>query len=89
MAALAGVLCLIWLIQRLVRWGRPHSALAALLPQAARSSGRLRLVQSLPIDTSRRIVLFACDDREMLLLVGGSADVVLAALPGSATGGAA
>ena len=76
-AALLGVLGLIWLIQRLAR----TRTVAAWLPQAPRGAGRLRLVQSLPIDPKRRVVLIACDDREMLLLIGGPSDLVLTPEP--------
>ncbi len=71
-AALAGVLGLIWLIQRGVRAG----GLAQFQP-TGRGVHRLRLVQSLAIDPRRRVLLLACDDREVLVLTGGNTDLLL------------
>ena len=43
-------------------------ALARLVP--TRRERRLKVVESLPLDPSRRLVLVACDGRERLLLLG-------------------
>jgi len=66
-AALGGVLGLIWLIQRAIRAG------GFVRPQ---SSGRLKLVQSLALD-GRRLVLVECDGCRVLLLTGGANDLQL------------
>ena len=71
--ALAVVLGLIWLAQLLAR-GR----LAGLLPKGG---GRLATVQSLALDSRRRLHLVACDGRQVLLLTGGGQDVVVGWLP--------
>ena len=66
---LAGVLALIWAIQRVLRSGtlRPLSA------------GRLCVLQSVALDPRRRVILLQCDGTEMLLLTGGPADLLLSA----------
>lgn len=68
LAALVLVLALVWLAARAARWG----GLAR-----AGGSRRLRLVEALPIDPRRRLVLVACDGREMLLLSGPAGDLAL------------
>jgi len=42
--------------------------MARLVP--TRRERRLKVVESLPLDPSRRLVLVACDGRERLLLLG-------------------
>jgi flagellar protein FliO/FliZ len=69
-ASLAAVLGLIWLAARLARSGG-----FARNPQG----GRVRLVQTMALDARRRVVLIAVDGREILLLTGGPADLVLSA----------
>lgn len=69
--ALAFVLCLIWLAALgLKRYGER----GGLFPRAAR---RLQLVETLPLDTKRRLVLVRRDDREHMLLIGGATDVII------------
>ena len=46
-------------------------------PLTARRRRRLALVEALPLDGRRRLVLVRRDDTEHLLLVGGSADLVV------------
>ena len=70
--ALLGVLTLIWLIQRAVRAGG--------LTRGA-TAGRLRLLQSLAIDQRRRVVLVQFDGQDLVLLTGGTTDLVLSTLP--------
>ncbi|MEQ8968487.1 MAG: flagellar biosynthetic protein FliO [Azospirillaceae bacterium] len=41
------------------------------------SRRRLSLVESLPLDAKRRLVLLRCDDTEHLVLIGASQDVVV------------
>nr|WP_280863889.1 flagellar biosynthetic protein FliO [Falsiroseomonas frigidaquae] len=43
----------------------------------ARGARRLALVEALPLDRNRRLLLLRCDGREMLVLVGGGQDLVL------------
>ena len=70
-AALAGVVALILLAGRMARR-------AGLAPQ---DGGRLRIEESVAIDTRRRLVLVRCDGRALLLLTGGSQDQVVGWLP--------
>lgn len=70
--ALTAVLGLIWLVQRGVRAG-------GLGWQG--QAGRLRLIQSVPIDQRRRLVLVQLDGRDIVLLTGGAGDLLVAALP--------
>ncbi len=51
------------------------------------TGGRLTVAAAVPLDRARRLVLVRCDGREVLLLTGGGADVVVGWLP--APGGAA
>ncbi len=75
-AALGAVVLLILLAGRLApRLGMMRR------PGTAR---RLAARESLPLDARRRLHLVACDGREVLLLTGGSTDVVVGWLPGEA-----
>jgi flagellar biogenesis protein FliO len=38
---------------------------------------RIRVLETLPIDTRRRLVLIRCDETEHLLLLGGAQDCVV------------
>lgn len=70
--ALGLVLGLVWLLARGVR-----AAGLARQPGAR----RLHLREGLALDRTRRLHLVACDGRDLLLLTGGGADVVVAWLP--------
>lgn len=70
-AALVGVIALVLVAGRLAR----RSGLA---PQGGR---RLRVEESVSIDTRRRLVLVRCDGRAVLLLTGGGQDQVVGWLP--------
>ena len=74
LAALAGVLGLVWILGRGVR------AAGLARPGAGR---RLQVRGALALDRTRRLHLVACDGRELLLLTGGGTDVVVAWLPGA------
>lgn len=72
LGALGAVLAVIWLGQALIRRG------AIALPGAARpGASRLRLVQTLPVDRHRRLLLLACDEAEYVVLAGGPSDLLL------------
>jgi flagellar protein FliO/FliZ len=71
-ASLAVVLGLIWLSQRLVRL----SGFARL-----RAGGRLAVIEALALDPRRKLQLIRCDDRAVLLLTGGTQDLVVGWLP--------
>ncbi len=77
--ALACVLGAIWLVQRLVR--------ASGFSPAHRAAGRRLAVQeAIALDARRRLHLVRCDGRMVLLMTGGSEDLVvgwLAAPPGA------
>jgi flagellar protein FliO/FliZ len=62
LALVLGLICLVAWIARRFRLGG--------FPGGGRSAGRLRLVESLPIDARQRLVLVRRDDREHLLLIG-------------------
>ena len=76
-AALCGVIGLIWLTARLLRAG----GVGQTSPNA-----RLRLVQSLALDPRRRVQLITIDGREIVVLTGGPNDLVLMG-PADATRG--
>ncbi len=68
--ALLGVLLMIGIAARLARaggWMPRHQA-----------GKRLTLRESLALDPRRRLHLVQCGDRQVLLLTGGSTDVVVA-----------
>jgi hypothetical protein len=51
--------------------------LAQLDPRLASGTGSLALEQVLAIDARRRLVLARCGERRVLLLTGGTSDIVL------------
>jgi len=69
--ALALVLGLIWLAGQAARRGWIR------LPLAPPGGGPLSLVQTLAIDSRRRLHLVRCDGRDVLVLTGGPRDAVL------------
>ena len=71
LAALAAVLGLVWVAQRVIKAAGP----AAMRIRG--DAGRLVFVQALPLDQRRRLHLIRCDDRHVLLLTGGGSDVVV------------
>lgn len=78
--ALLGVLVLVALAARLVRMGgwapRPRP-------------GKLLAVQeSVALDTRRRLHLVQCGERQVVLLTGGTQDVVVGWIPGPRKAGA-
>lgn len=76
LAALAAVLALVWVAQRVIKAAGP----AAMRMRG--DTGRLVFVQALPLDPRRRLHLIRCDDRHLLLLTGGGSDVVVGWLDG-------
>ncbi|MDR3450017.1 MAG: flagellar biosynthetic protein FliO [Alphaproteobacteria bacterium] len=50
-----------------------------VLPNQPAKIRRLRIVETLPVDTRRRLVIVNCDGREHLLLLNGAQDIVVAA----------
>ncbi len=74
LAALAGVIALVFAARRLVLLLPPR-----LLPPglAAPRDAVLALEQVLALDARRRLVLVRCGGRRLLLLIGGTQDVVL------------
>ena len=74
LAALAGVIALVFLARRLVLL-----LPARLLPPgiAVPRDAALALEQVLALDARRRLVLVRCGGRRLLLLTGGAQDLVL------------
>ncbi|HET8997774.1 MAG TPA: flagellar biosynthetic protein FliO [Acetobacteraceae bacterium] len=73
LAALAVVLVLIWVAARGAR-------LAGFRPRPA--AGRmLKPLDSIALDSRRRLHLVACQQRQVLLLTGGATDLVVGWLP--------
>ena len=74
LAALAGVIALVLLARRLVLLlPRRLMPLAMTAPRDAAMS----LEQVLALDARRRLLLVRCGERRVLLLTGGTQDVVL------------
>jgi len=67
LAALALVISLVLLAQRAARWGG----------MAPRGTGRLAIVEAVTLDPRRRLCLVRCDQRHLLLVTGGTQDVVV------------
>ena len=74
LAALAAVLALVLLAGRVARLGGWNR-------RASSSGRRLRLEETLALDARRRVQLVRCDGRTLLLMTGGSTDLVLGWLP--------
>lgn len=70
--ALAAVLGLIVLLARALR----RFGLAPGQPVAG-AARRLSVLEVLPVDARRRVVLLRCDGRDILVLTGGPQDLVL------------
>ena len=79
LAALVFVLGLIALLAWLARRYRLGGA-------PANTARRLAVVEVLPIDPRRKLVLVRCDDRDFLLLIGQDGNQVLAPGGGGPTG---
>jgi flagellar protein FliO/FliZ len=75
-AALLGVLALIALTHQVVRRGWIRLPIAA-----AGTAQRLAVVQTLALDTRRRVHLLRCDGRHIAILTGGPQDLVIGWLP--------
>ena len=67
--ALGAVLLLVWLAYRGAR-------LAGFIPRPALGR-QLRVVESVALDQRRRLHLVQCEQNRVLLLTGGSADLVV------------
>lgn len=79
--ALVFVLALILGLAGLARrYGFPGTA-----PAVARRARRLKLLEVLPLDAKRRLVLVRHDDRESLILLGASGETVLHDTPASSS----
>ena len=70
--AFAAVLVLIWLAQRAARLGGFGPG---------RAGTRLGVIEAIALDPRRRLQLLRCDDRAVLVLTGGSQDLVVGWLP--------
>ena len=79
LAALAFVLGLI----ALLAWAARRFRLGNAVPGAAR---RLAVIETLPIDPRRKLVLARCDDRDYLLLLGQDGNRLLGRWPGATAG---
>lgn len=55
------------------------------LGSGPRSGRRLAVIETLPLDSRRRLLVARCDDREFVLLVGGPNDVVVCPPPARGT----
>jgi flagellar protein FliO/FliZ len=63
-------------------WGLRYIAARGIkLPGASNSNRRLELVETLPIDARRRLVIVRCDGVEHLLLLGHNQDIVVTNIP--------
>lgn len=90
LGALAVVLGLVWAAARGARaaglaraGGRPPASGLTWAAGLARPAPgrRLLLREAVALDRTRRLHLVACDGRDLLLLTGGGADVVVGWLP--------
>ena len=73
MLALVFVLGLIWLVMKLVqKYGLGHA-----IPKTDPKKRRLQVIESLVLDTKRRVILLRRDDREHLILLGAGDDTLI------------
>ena len=76
--ALAAVLALVLLAGRAARLtGFARSA----IPRRGAGLHRLHLQETLPLDRARRLHIVRCDGQDLLVLTGGSTDVMIGWLP--------
>lgn len=75
--ALGAVLVLIWLAAAAAR----RSGLALRRPAGRSAGSALALEASLALDPRRRLLLLRCADHRLLLLTGGTQDLLLGWLP--------
>jgi flagellar protein FliO/FliZ len=73
-AALAAVLALVVLAGRVARFG-------GWAPRTGAAARRLRLEESLALDSRRRLQLLTCDGRTLLVMTGGATDLVIGWAP--------
>ena len=73
-AALAAVLALIWLAQRAAR-------MSGIAPPKAGSGRQLAVEEAVAIDPRRRLHLVRCGGRQVLVMTGGTQDLVVGWLP--------
>ena len=52
--------------------------LAAQTPSVRGDKKRLRMVESLPLDARRRLVLLECDEKQHLVILGATGETVIA-----------
>lgn len=71
LAALAAVLLLILVLSRVLR----RFGLASAVPGPG--ARRLAVLEVLPLDGRRRLLLIRCDEAPMLLVTGGPQDVLV------------
>lgn len=82
--ALVFVLALLGLFYLVMR----RLGIGGALPRT-RGERRLRLIEVLPVDAKRRLVLLRRDGREHLVLLGPESDLLIESLEGNAPAGAA
>ncbi len=88
---LAGTLAVFGLLAALVQAVRSRQLGLALLGRGQPAAGKRLLIEEVcAIDPRRRLLLIRCGSQRVLLLTGGPADMVVAAIPELAvTGGQA
>ncbi len=69
--ALALVLALVWLAGHAARRGWLR------FPRSSPQATRMGVVETIAIDTRRRLHLIRCDDRQVVLLTGGTQDMIV------------
>ncbi len=83
-AALAAVLALIWVAGHLAR-----ASGLGLRRSVGRAGRTLGIEEALAVDPRRKLLLVRCEERRVLLLTGGGADLVVGWLPTSQGDGGA
>jgi flagellar protein FliO/FliZ len=58
-------------------WAAKHFALGNSRPGKGRRKKRLSVIEAIPVDNRRRLVLVRRDGVEHLLLIGGSSDIIV------------
>ena len=85
---LAGTLAVFGLLAALVQMVRSRRLRLPLLGRGLPAVGKRLLIEEVcAIDPRRRLLLIRCDGQRVLLLTGGPADMVVAAIPDFAVAG--
>lgn len=62
----------------LLAWGLKYFALRGWIASTSHAARRLKLIETLPLDARRRLVIVRCDEVEHLLVLGPQQETIVA-----------